>query len=140
MALLLADPDGRDYEFLRPVDLGATWESYQSPPSGTEREAESGTLAGGASVFSNSNASGGQIVGALLPGQVPSRSASIPSSRTVQVRYSSGSSVQGKVSLYSGSADVGADHVAAYRQLGHLLDRDGERVGERHGEATDRCG
>ncbi len=56
-------------------------------------------------MYSNANASGGQIVGGFYQGRAISW-ASIPSSSTVQIRYANGSSVQGKASLYSGSTDV----------------------------------
>ncbi|PZF80042.1 carbohydrate-binding protein [Jiangella anatolica] len=103
--LLLANSNGRDYHFMRPVDLAATWKAYNAPSAGSEREAESGTLTGGAAVYSNSAASGGQIVGSFYQGGAISL-ANVATSSSVQVRYANGSTVTGRTSLYVNGVDV----------------------------------
>ncbi|MBP3961503.1 carbohydrate-binding protein [Paenibacillus lignilyticus] len=105
-AIMLNNAGGRNYHFLRPVDLAATWKAYSSPtaPSGNY-EAESATLTGGVATYTNNYASGGQIAGSFYQGGAISF-ANVASGSSVQIRYANGSTVQGKASLYAGGTDV----------------------------------
>src|SRR5665647_841359 len=106
VALLQSMDNGREYHFLRPADLAATWEAYTPIPStATSYEAEDATLTGGATVYDNGQASGGLMVGAMSDGAAITFE-DVVAGGPIEIRYADGSEFPGQLSLYVNGVDV----------------------------------